>query len=228
MRLATLVALALALLPASVFAQGASEYQKPTHINADEVAILFLAGRYITPVTCKLADGSQVEVDDSISIKASPEQSGGKSLKATFFGIQVEGAEYCYSSIDRRVLDRRGTLYLHFRARNRPEYGIADFRRMAKSGPLTYNTHRGELQVREIGPGAATQAPRVLSFDGGDSRLVVEGIPTGTDGAKLVAQFFATHPDQEGLARRIFSFRFFARDGSEFTFFAIEDDRRWK
>ena len=228
MRLATLLSLALAALPRIAICQGASEYQKPPHVNADEIAISFLEGRYITPVTCKLRDGSQVEVNDSIQLKASPEAGGGNSLKATFFGIQVADAEYCYSSIERRVVDRRGFLHLHFRARNRPDYGIADFRHMAKAGPLTYNAHRGELQVREIGADAALLSPRVLAFDGGDSRLVVEGVPDGTDGAKVVAQFFAKHPPQEGHARRFFTFRFFAKDESEFTFYAIEDDRRWR
>jgi len=137
MRLAALLALALACLPARALAQGESEYQRPAHRTADEVAILFLSGRYIMPVTCKLADGSQVEVEDSVVVKATPEQGGGKLLKATFFGIQVENAAYCYSSVDRRVANRRGVLYLHFRTRNRPEYGIADFRSMATSGPLT-------------------------------------------------------------------------------------------
>jgi hypothetical protein len=228
MRLATVLALVLATLPRIARAQGASEYQRPPHINADEIAIEFLQGRYIMPVTCKLKDDSQVEVDDSIQLKASPEAGGGKSLKATFFGIQVADADYCYSSVDRRVVDRRGFLHFHFRTRNRPDYGIADFRRMAKAGPLTYNAHRGELQVREIGADAAAQEPRVLAFDGGESRLVVEGIPDGTDGAKIVAQFFAKHPPQAGLTRRFFTFRFFAKDKSEFTFYAIEDDRRWK
>ena len=222
MRLAALVALALAALPAGALAQGESEYQRPAHMNADEVAILFLAGRYVMPVTCKLLDGSQIEVEDSIAVKGAPEQGGGKILKATFFGIQVENADYCYSSIERRVVNRRGVLYLHFRTRNRPEYGVSDFRRMASAGPLTYNAHRGELEVREIGNGAAAQPPRVLSFEGGDSRLVVEGIAAGTDGAKLVAPYLASHPPQEGRQPRVFAFRVVAKDESEFMFYAIE------
>jgi len=222
MRLAALVALALAAVPASALAQGESEYQRPAHMNADEVAILFLAGRYIMPVTCKLVDGSQIEVEDSVVVKGAPEQGGGKLLKATFYGIQVENAQYCYSSIDRRIPNRRGILYLHFRTRNRPEYGIADFRRMASAGPLTYNAHRGELEVREIGPDASAQPPRVLSFEGGDSRLVVEGIAGGTDGAKLVTQYFTAHPPEEGRQPRVFAFRLFAKDDSEFMFYAIE------
>jgi hypothetical protein len=226
MRLAAIVALVLAALPAGVHAQGESEYQRPAHLNADEVAILFLSGRYISPVTCKLADGSQTEVEDSVVIKAAPEQGGGKSLKATFYGIQIAGAEYCYSGIERRVLDRRGVLHLHFRTRNRPEYGIADFRRMAKAGPLTYNAHRGSLQVREIGPQAAEQAPREVSFDGGESRLVVESIPVGTDGAKLVTPYFEARPELQADPPRVFSFRFVAKDGSEFVFYAIEDRRK--
>ncbi len=223
MRLAALVALALALLPSGALAKGESEYQQPTHMNADEVAILFLAGRYISPVTCKLADGTQIEVEDSIVVKDAPEQGGGKQLKATFFGIQVGNAQYCYSSIDRRVLNRRGVLYLHFRTRNRPEYGLSDFRRMAQAGPLTYNVHRGELEVRGIGSEATPEPPRVLSFAGGDSRMVVESIQAGSDGGKLVSQYFAAHPPDPEEPPRVLTFRVVAKDGSEFTFYAIQD-----
>ncbi len=226
MRFAALLSLALALLPAGARAQGESEYQKPAHMNADEVAILFLSGRYIMPVTCKLLDGSQIEVEDSVVVKGAPEQGGGKLLKATFYGIQVENADYCYTSVDRHVVNRRGVLYLHFRSRNRPEYGLADFRRMASAGPLTYNAHRGELEVREIGVEAGAQPPRVLSFDGGESRVVVEGIPAGTDGAKLVTQYFTAHPPEEGRTPRLFTFRVHAKDGSEFLFYAIEESGR--
>lgn len=226
MRLATLLALALAALPTPSLAQ--SEYKPPAHVNADEIAIQFVASRYFSPVTCKLADGSQIDVNDSIELKSAPEAGGGNALKATFYGIQVAGAAYCYSTIERRVVDRRGVLYLHVRTRNRPEYGVADFRRMVKSGGLTYNAHRGELQVREIGSDEATQAPRVLAFDGGDSRLVVEGISEGSDGAKLITQYLEKNPEMESQPRRYFTFRFTAKDGSEFTYFAIQDDRRWK
>ena len=59
MRLAMLAVLALAVVPAGALAQ--SEYKPPTKVNADEIAISFIAGRYASPVTCKLADGSQVE-----------------------------------------------------------------------------------------------------------------------------------------------------------------------
>ena len=221
MRLATLAVLALAVVPAGALAQ--SEYKPPTKVNADEIAISFIAGRYITPVTCKLVDGSQVEVNDSIELKPSPEAGGGKSLKATFFGIQVENADYCYSSIDRRLVNRRGILYLHFRTRNRPDYGVADFRRIAERGPLTYNAHRGELQVSEIGGDGAANAPKRLAFDGGDSRLIVEGIPEGTDGAKLFTQYFATHPQKAEANHHVVSFRFIAKDLSEFRFYAIAE-----
>ncbi len=227
MRIAALFALALAALPANSNAQ--SEYQRPAHMKADEIAIAFVASRYISPVTCKLKDGSQVDLFDSIELKAAPEAGGGRAIKATFYGIQVADAEYCYSTIARRVVDRRGVLYLHFRTRNRPEFGMSDFRRMAKAGPLTYNAHRGELQVRAIGDeGAAQEEPRVIAFDGGDSRLVVEGVTDGSDGAKLITHYLEKNELTELPRGRFFSFRFVAKDGSEFTYWAIEDDRRWK
>ena len=122
------------------------------------------------------------------------------------------------------MLNRRGVLYLHFRTRNRPEYGLADFRRMAASGPLTFNVHRGELEVREIGSEAGAEPPSAVSFDGGDSRIVVENIPTGSDGGKLVAQYFEVHPPDPEHPPRVFRFRVIAKDGGrEFPFYAIED-----
>jgi hypothetical protein len=226
MRLATLLALVLAALPGSSPAQ--SEYQQPPRVNADELAISFVSGRYISPVTCKLADGGQVELFDSIELKAAPEAGGGSTLKATFYGIQVEGAQYCYSGIERRVPDRRGVLHLHFRTRNRPDYGVADFRRMVKAGSLTYHAHRGSLRVREIGGDDPAAAERALDFDGGESRLVVDGVGEGSDGAKLISRYLEQNPPKDGMPGRYFSFRFFAKDGSEFTYYAILDDRRWR
>jgi hypothetical protein len=213
MRFALLAILLLALAPANALAQ--SEHQPPPHIKADDIALGFISGRYVMPVTCKLLDGSSVEVEDSIQLKASPEASGGSSLRVTFFGIEVPNAEYCYSPIERRVVDRRGIFFV-------------DFRRVAKAGPLTYNAHRGELREKPIGSDAAAQEPRVLEFDGGDARLVVESIAGGTDGAKVVTQFLEKHPPKPGLDRRIFTFRFIAKDSSEFIFYAIEDDRRFR
>jgi hypothetical protein len=227
MRFAKLFALALvAAVPDHARAQG--EYQPPPHVNADDIAIGFIAGRYITPVICKRTDGTTLEVEDAVNLRSAPDAAGGTNLKVTFSGIDVADAEYCYSSIERRVLDRRGTLFLHFRARNRPEFGLADFRRMAKAGPLTYHAQRGQLVVREIGPDAAKLEPRIIEFDGGDSRLMVESVQNGTDGAKVVTQFFEKNPPVPELPRRIYMFRFFPKEGEGFSFVAIEDDRRWR
>jgi hypothetical protein len=226
MRIAPLALLALALAGA---AHAQDEYRPPSKVNADDIAIFFVSGRYITPVKCKRTDGSEVDVEDSVVLKNAPEAGGGSALRATFFGIDVADAEYCYSPIERRVVDRRGSILLHFRARNRPDMGMADFRRAALAGPLTYNAHRGELRVRAIGAEAPASEPSALSFEGGDARLLVENVPDGTDGAKLITQFLAAHPPRpDQPTRRFFTFRFFPREGEPFTFIAIEDDRRWR
>jgi hypothetical protein len=224
MRFAWLAA-ALALAAATARAQG--EYRAPTKANADDIAIAFISGRYITPVKCKRTDGREVQLEDSVRLEPAPEAGGGSALRARFFGIDVADAEYCYSPIDRRVVDRRGSILLHFRARNRPDMGMADFRRAALSGPLVYNAHRGELRVREIG--AEAGEPGLLSFDGGDARMTVESVPAGTDGAKLINQFLAEHPPRPNEPqRRFYTLHFFPREGAPFTFIAIEDDRRWR
>ena len=224
MRFAWLAA-ALALAAASARAQDG--YRAPTKANADDIAIAFISGRYITPVKCKRSDGSEVQLEDSVQLKPAPEAGGGSALRATFFGIYVADAEYCYSPIERRVPYRRGSILLHFRARNRPDMGMADFRRAALAGPLTYNAHRGELRVRGIG--AEAGEPGALSFDGGEARMMVESVPDGMDGAKLINQFLAEHPAQpDEPQRRFFTLRFYPREGEPFTFIAIEDDRRWR
>ncbi len=228
MRIAPPLALAIAIAIQPGFGRAQGEYRPPPHVNADEIALNFLAGRYITPVTCKRTDGTTLEVENAVELRLAPDAGGGRALKATFAGIDVADAAYCYSSIERRVLDRRGSIFLHFRARNRPDFGLSDFRRMAKAGPLTYNAHRGKLFVREIDPNEAPAASTELDFDGGESRLVVESVPDGTDGAKLVTRFFEQNPPDPAKPRRIYTFRFFPREGEGFTFIAIEDDRRWR
>ena len=227
MRIPWIAVLALALAGGTAHAQG--EYRAPNKIKADDVAILFVAGRYITPVICKRTDGSEIRLADSVELKPSPETGGGSSMRATFFGIEIADAEYCYSAIERRLVDRRGSFLMHYGAYNRPDKGVADFRRAALAGPLTYNAHRGELRVHEIGPGAQEREPLILPFDGGDARMVVEPVPDGTDGAKLINQFLAERPPKPNEpTRRYFTFRFYPRVGEPFTFIAIEDDRRWR
>jgi hypothetical protein len=203
-------------------AQDDNGYQQPPKVAEGDVALAFLAGRYTTPVTCKKTDGSVIELEDSISMKPAPDSAGGGGLKVTFFGVDVADVAYCYNLVERRVIDRRGTIFIHFRAYTRKDLGMADFRRAAAAGPLTYNAHRGELQARGIGTDADPAEARVLPFDGGDSKVVVTGIPAGSDGAKLLADYDARVGRPRSSEGRRLMFRFTAKDGTEFTFYGVE------
>ncbi|HTO08649.1 MAG TPA: hypothetical protein VMR86_16490 [Myxococcota bacterium] len=216
-------ALLCLVLAASVRAQDG--YQQPQHLTEDEIAIAYIAGRFSAPVTCKRQDGSVLQIEDAIELKPAPEAGGGNSLKVTFFGIEVGDVDYCYNLIERRVPDRRGTILLHYRSHNRKDLGSTDFRRSAQSGSLTYNAHEGVLKERPIGSNPDNVSPRELDFGGGDSRLVVEPIQPGSDGAKLYADFDGrkSFGDAEGEKFRRYSFRFIAKDGREFRLYATQD-----
>ena len=208
-------------------AQTPDEYQQPVHIGEDEIAIAYLAGRFTSPITCKRNDGSVLELQDSIVMKPAPEEGGGNSLKVTFFGVDVADVDYCYNLIEKRVPDRRGSILLHYRSHNRKDLGASDFRREAAKGSLTYNAHRGEVHVRGLGKGDQEEPARDLQFDGGDSRMVLEPIQLGSDGAKLFADYDERVKSGAIDARaRRFALTFYAKDGSHFTFYGIEDKKR--
>jgi len=200
------------------------DYKSQPHPGEDAVAIAFLEGRYTSPVTCKRSDGSTIEVPVSMVFKSAPEDGGGDVAKVTFFGVEVADATYCYSLIERRIVDRRGSILLRYRSHNRTDLGISDFRRALKAGPLTYNASLGEIAERGIGSDPGDVPTRTLSFEGGDSRLVLEDVPYGSDGAKLLDRFRPT-PDgakPDDVPRR-FGFHFYAKDGTDFRLYAIEE-----
>ncbi len=216
-------ALACAWLAAAPLARAQDDgYRPPVKATESDVALLFLAGRYAMPITCKKTDGSVVELEESISFKAAPDAGGGKSLKVTFFGVDVADAAYCYNLVERRLPDRRGTMFVHFRSHNREDLGLSDFRRTAARGPLTYWAHRGELVVRGLGSDSEQPAARVLAFDGGEAKILVDAIAPGTDGAKLLADYEARAGSARNAEGRRFSMRFSATDGTSFTFYAVE------
>jgi hypothetical protein len=217
---------AAAALPAR--AQQDDQYHPPLHETEDQLALNFIAGRYTTPITCKKTDGSVAELEDSIVLKLAPESGGGNALKVTFFGVDVADVAYCYNLIERRVLDRRGTIFIHFRAHKRTDLGVSDFRRALNAGPLTYNAHRGELRVRGIGAEAGAADARVLPFDGGDSTMVLRAIQAGSDGAKLLNDYDERNGITLSPDHRRFMFQFTDKDGSEFSFYGVEAGRMRK
>lgn len=222
-------ALAALILLCAVSARAQDEYRQPPQVTEDQIALSFLLGRYVTPVTCKKTDGSSVDLESSIGVKFAPESGGGNAAKITFFGIDVPDVAYCYNLVEKRVLDRRGSLLVHFQSFNRPDKGIADFKLAAKRGPLEYPSHSGEVTERPLGSESSGE-PRKLSFDGGGSKLVVDTVPAGSDGAKLLAIYGPVDPARANApdARKQLTLRFVPKEGEPFVVYVMNETRQRK
>jgi hypothetical protein len=227
MRAAALACLALVLCAAVARAQ--EEYRPTPQVTEDQIALAFLAGRYVTPVTCKKTDGSSVEIESAIGVKLTPEEGGGNSAKVTFFGVDVPDVAYCYNVVERRLLDRRGSLLVHFKSFNRADKGVADFKLAAKRGPLEYPAHRGEVRERKLGSEGEGD-DRTLSFEGGNAKLVVDTVAAGSDGAKLLSVYAPTAPAAANAPeqRKRLTLRFYPANGDPFVVYVIDDPRQRK
>lgn len=225
MRAGALAALGVLLCAAP--ARGQDEYRQPPKVTEDQLALGFLLGRYVTPVTCKKTDGSSVELESSIGVKLAPESGGGNAAKITFFGVDVSDVAYCYNLIEKRVVDRRGSLLVHFQSYKRPDKGVADFKLAAKRGPLEYPSHSGEVTERPLGSESPGE-PRKLSFDGGGSRLVVDTVANGSDGAKLLAGYGPNAPARANAPgqRKQLTLRFFPVEGEPFVVYVQDETRQ--
>jgi hypothetical protein len=220
--------LSLCMLGASALAQDG--YQQPVHLSEEQLAVGYIAGRYASPITCKKNDGTVLQLEDSVVLKPAPEEGGDNGVKATFFGVDVGDVSYCYNLISRRIVDRRGTIVLRYLSHNRPDLGDHDFKHSAATGSLTYTAASGELTERGIGSDPGDVPGRALHFEGNESRLVVAPVQGGSDGAKLFAEYdaranaAASAPAGPSNHIKRFAFRFVANDGSEFIFYATEED----
>ena len=227
MRVAALACLGLLLCAAP--ARAADEYHPTPQVTEDQIALNFLAGRYVTPVTCKKTDGSSVELESSIGVKIAPESGGGNAAQITFYGIDLPDLAYCYNIVERRVLDRRGSLLVHFKSFNRVDKGVADFKLTAKRGPLEYPAHRGEVREQKLGSEGEGE-DRTLSFDGGNSKLVVDVVSPGSDGAKLLSGYAPTAPAAANAAdqRKRLTLRFYPANADPFVVYVIDETRQRK
>ncbi|HXJ36446.1 MAG TPA: hypothetical protein VMS22_20610, partial [Candidatus Eisenbacteria bacterium] len=193
-------------------------------LTEDQVALAFLQGRYVTPVTCKKTDGSSVDVESSIGIKFAPDSGGGNAARITFFGIDLPDIAYCYNVVERRVIDRRGSILVHFQSFNRSDKGLADFKIAAKRGPLEYPSHRGEVTEKPLGTQGEGET-RTLSFEGQGSKLVVETVSSGSDGAKLLSVYPPTAPARLNAPdeRKRLTLRFHPVAGDPFVVYVIDE-----
>jgi hypothetical protein len=227
MRAAALAALACLLCAAPAHAQEGQ--QRPPQVTEDQLALGFLVGRYVTPVTCKKTDGSSIELESPIGVKLAPESGGGNAAKITFFGIEVADIAYCYNLVERRVVDRRGSLLVHFQSFNRSDKGLADFRKAAQRGALEYPSHDGEVRVRPLGSEGGIE-PYTLSFDGGESKVIVDAVANGSDGAKLLAVYGTAAPARANAPseRKKLALRFVPKEGEPFVVYVMDDTRQRK
>ncbi len=202
---------------------GEGGYRPPVHATAQDAALWWISGRFRMPVTCLRKDGSTVQLEEAVVFRSNPTR-GRSAIKATFFGIEGKDLERCYNLVDQDIPDRRGVLYMHFRAHTRLDYGLTDFRRLNRDGALTYHVNSGKLRVRKIG--AAADEADLIDFGTGGHPVELTQITPGSDAAKLLTVYDSG--EQEGRARRRFSFKFQGPDDFGFVTHMIEDEKRWR
>jgi hypothetical protein len=211
------------LIPAAPL--GAQELQSDTpQIDETTVALSWLRGRFLRPVTCVREDGTRVELEEAMVIRPGTARSGMPVLRVTFFGIDLADAEKCFNIVEPQIPDRRGVLYLTYRSRKRTDTGMADFKRTIKHGRLRYYVVDGEFRVRPVGQ--RDLEPEVIRFGKGDYPLLVRPVLRHSDGDKLLEQYRdeANGPD----SRRRLHFEIEGPDEFRFGAAFIEDGRRWK
>lgn len=217
----SVLACALAwLIETAAAAQGVA----PLQPSARDLALAAMAGRFRSPVQCRMPDGALIEREEAVVFEIDPSASSGRpGLRATFFGIDAPGAIACFNLLERRLPDRRGVLYLHVRGHPRPDLAALDLRRMLADGELTYHVHRGELRIRPIGEPDA--AERRVRFGSGDQRMEVRAVQPGSAAHKLLEHFSPPRAHADGSIRRL-SLAFFGPDDLRFELHTLEDPGR--
>jgi hypothetical protein len=201
--------------------------QPPPKIDATVLALSWISGRFLIPVTCIKTDGSRIQLEEAVVIRGTQQRGSEPLLRATFFGIEVADVSHCYNLAESRVPDRRGIVYLTYRSNRRADLGAADFRRALRDGSLRYSIEGGQLQERVLG--SNTSEPRVVTFDGRNAELIVSLVKAGSDGDKLLKHHTPTAPPSDGqrVPRRL-TFQIEGPDDFSFTGHFIEDLKRWK
>jgi hypothetical protein len=169
------------------------------------------------------SDGSRLELEQAIGVRAAPKRSGMPVLRVTFFGIDVPDAEKCFNVVEPRVPDRRGVLYVTYRSNRRADMGLTDFRRTIRKGALVYHIVSGQLRIRDVDEHGE---PRVVRFEDRDYPLRIRPVLPQSDGDKLLAPYRGDHPPEADPRRRL---RFEIEGPEQFTFvgaFIEEEPRR--
>jgi hypothetical protein len=172
---------------ATLLASGSqAQSEAPVKADATTLGLYWIAGRFTMPVTCQLADGATVDVEEAVAIKPAPE-AGSAAFKATFFGIDVTDARRCYNLVLKDLPDRRGVFYFTLRSLNRADFGMRDFRQMLEDGTLDYHVQRGSLRIRAVG--APEAEAQVVDFSGGRGSFLVRVLTPSSDGWRLLSRY---------------------------------------
>jgi hypothetical protein len=190
-------------------------------INETHATLNWILGRWRMPATCELADGSHVDVEEAVVFRAAPEDSAGRTIRATFFGIDVADAVRCYNLMEKNIPDRRGVLVLTFPSSGRSDIGLRNLmKHLRDDRGLSYVIRRGTLHVRQLG---ADEAERV-DFNGAGADLIARLLPYGSDGDRLLAPLADKSDNPRSLRRIQLEI---ARDGvPEQSGFYLEDGER--
>lgn len=182
----------------------AQELGNDPQVNETHLSLNWILGRWRMPVTCVREDGSSVELEEAIVFRPAPEDAMGRTMRATFFGIDVADAKRCYNLIEPHMRDRRGVLYLTFVShQDRTDHGLSRFRRTVEDGEISYTIVRGKLQVREIG---SSEEALSLDYAGLEGRLTARLIKKRSDGDKLLGPYAHEHGVTAAMRRLTFDF----------------------
>ncbi len=201
---------------------GGQQQAPPVKADETSLALGYLVGRYRTPVTCTLRDGSIVQREEAIVFRPGPQKSGRLTVRATFFGVDVADAERCYNVVSPRVPDRRGSLTLGYEGLRRTDLGMHDLRLELKRGMLDFSVLDGRLEIR---PFAGDEPPRSVDLEPGNPVFSMRPIPPNSDGHRLLAPLVAASAGAERRPRQ-FEFRIEGAEGFPWSGFFIEDVSR--
>ena len=180
--------------------------QAPPHVDETHASLNWILGRWRMPITCELEDGSRVPVEEAVVFRPSADDATGRTVRATFFGLDVPGATRCFNVIEPNVPDRRGVLYLTFVSHGRPEMGLSNLRRTLEDGEISYRVTRGRLRIRDLS--RPDEGARIDDYQGRSATLTVRLIQAGSDGDKLLTPFAAAQElGAFGLRRVSFEWR---------------------
>lgn len=165
--------------------------QHTPQISTRELAARFATGRYMAPVHCTREDGSLIDLQEALTVRADPSSlgttTGDYRLRVTFFGIDVSGVSHCHNLMTNRLPDRRGILHLSFRGQTREDLGLSFFRNELRDGEIEYHVEDGRLLTREIGTEAE---PVTIEFDD-DAQFIMRELTPRSDPARMLERFAA-------------------------------------